>query len=160
MNKKTILLYLNHHGLTLGSVESITGGMFASSAVDIPGASATFKGAIVTYSKEIKIRLAGVSPETISTYGLVSSKTAIEMAQGGQKHLGVDYCISFTGNAGPGRQDNRPVGDVYIALTIKDECIVEHFNFEGSRNEIRKAVVNKGWEMLERVIKEQKDNYL
>jgi nicotinamide mononucleotide (NMN) deamidase PncC len=141
MNKKTILLYLNHHGLTLGAVESLTGGMFASSAVDIPGASATFRGAIVTYAIEVKVKLAGVAPETIENYGVVSS-------------------LSFTGNAGPGVQDSRPVGDVYIALTIKDECIVEHHLFEGTRMEIRKACVNKGWELLERVIKERKENYL
>jgi len=160
MNKKTILLYLNHHGLTLGAVESLTGGMFASSAVDIPGASTTFRGAIVTYATEVKVKLAGVAPETIENYGVVSSKTAMEMAKGGQRQLGVDYCLSFTGNAGPGVQDSRPVGDVYIALTIKDECIVEHHLFEGTRMEIRKACVNKGWELLERVIKERKENYL
>jgi len=160
MNKKMILAWLNHHKLTLGSVESLTGGMFASSAVDIPGASSTFKGGLVTYSKDVKTKLAGVSKETINTYGVVSSKVAIEMAQGGQKQIEVDYCLSFTGNAGPGTQDNKPVGDVYIALTIKDSCIVEHYSLEGSRNDIRKAAVQKGWNMLERVIKEQKDNYL
>lgn len=160
MNKKRILLWLNHHELTLGSVESLTGGMFASSAVDIPGASATFKGALVTYSIELKEQLVHVHPDTIETFGVVSSRTAMEMALGGQKQLGVDICISFTGNAGPSVQEQKPVGDVYIAIAFKDGAIVEHFSFTGGRNEIRKAAVLKGWEMLQRVTKEQKDNYL
>ncbi len=160
MTKKRILMFLNHQDLKLGSVESLTGGMFASSVVDIAGASATFKGALVTYTNEMKHQLALVEQETMDTYGVISSKTAIEMAKGGQRQLGVDYCMSFTGNAGPGTLEGRPVGDVYIALTIKDDCIVEHFTLEGSRNDIRKAAVAKGWEMLERVIKERNANYL
>lgn len=160
MNKKLILAALNHNNLTLGSVESFTGGLFASSAVEIPGASRTFKGAIVSYSPEVKVKIVGVNKEIINAYGVVSSKTAIEMALGGHRQLGVDYCISFTGNAGPGVLENKPVGDVYIALSFKDQCIVEHFIFEGSRNEIREQAVQKGWEIIERVINEQKENYL
>lgn len=160
MNKKRILAWLNHHSLSLGSVESVTGGLFASSAVDIPGASNTYKGSLITYSREVKMLVAGVSKETIEKYGVVSSKTALEMAKGGQKALNVDYCISFTGNAGPGVQDNKPVGDIFIGLSFKDQSIVEHFSFEGTRNEIRKEAVLKGWEILERVIKEQNGDYL
>lgn len=160
MNKKHILAWLNHHNLTLGSTESLTGGLFASSAVDIPGASNTYKGSIIAYAKEVKVALVKVKEETINTYGIVSSKTAMEMAEGGQAQLGVDYCISFTGNAGPGVQDSKAVGEVFIGLAFKDQCIVEHFNFNGTRNEIRKATVNQGWEILERVIKEQDDDYL
>lgn len=160
MNKKRILAWLNTNNLTLGSVESFTGGLFASSVVDIPGASSTFKGAIVSYSPDVKIKVVGVNPEIIKLYGVVSSKTAIEMALGGHRQLGVDYCISFTGNAGPGTLENKPVGDVYIGLSFKDQCIVEHFTFKGDRNEIREEAVNKGWEIIERVINEQNENYL
>ncbi|HKM02500.1 MAG TPA: CinA family protein [Bacilli bacterium] len=160
MDKKSILSWLIRHNKTLGAVESLTGGMFASSVVDVPGASATFRGAIVTYATELKTKLVDVSEETIATYGVVSSKTALEMALGGKKQLNVDFCLSFTGNAGPEVQDNRQVGDVYIALTFSDVEVIEHFSLDGERNQIRKAAVQKGWDLLERVIKEQKENYL
>ena len=66
------------------------------------------------------------------------------------------FVLSFTGNAGPEVQDNRQVGDVYIALTFNDVEVIEHFSLDGERNQIRKAAVQKGWDLLERVIKEQK----
>lgn len=155
-----VLAILNHHQITLGSIESFTGGMFASSVIDIAGASLVFNGAIVTYSSALKQKLALVEEETIEQYGAISSKTAMEMALGGQKQLNVDVCLSFTGNAGPDANENKPVGDVYIAIAYQEVCIVEHFNFTGTREEIREEAVNKGWEILERVTKERKENYL
>ena len=75
MDKKSILSWLIRHNKTLGAVESLTGGMFASSVVDVPGASATFRGAIVTYATELKTKISRCE-ETIATYGVVSSKTS------------------------------------------------------------------------------------
>ena len=37
-------------GLTLGSVESFTGGLFAREITAVPGASKFYKGALVTYA--------------------------------------------------------------------------------------------------------------
>ena len=61
------------------------------------------------------------------------------MAENGRKILGVDYCLSFTGNAGPLTLDNKEVGEVYIGLSYKENTIVTHLNLKGSRNEIRKS---------------------
>ena len=43
--------------LTLGSVESFTGGLFASEITSICGASSFFKGSVVTYATEEKINV-------------------------------------------------------------------------------------------------------
>lgn len=155
-----VLTILNHHQLSLGSIESFTGGMFASSVIDIPGASLVFNGAIVTYANKLKQKLALVDEVTIEQSGAISSKTAMEMARGGQKQLEVDVCLAFTGNAGPDANENKPVGDVYIAIAYQEVCIVEHFNFTGTRDEIREEAVIKGWEILERVTNERKEHYL
>ena len=88
-------------GLTLGSVESMTGGLFSAKFTEIPGSSAVFKGGIVTYSAEEKINIVGVKKETIEQFGVVSEQVAIEMAELGRKLLNVDVCVSVTGNAGP-----------------------------------------------------------
>lgn len=160
INKSEVILNLKSQKLTLGCVESITGGAFASSVVDVPGVSSVFKGGVITYSEQLKKDLVKVSSNTITRYGVVSSRCAMDMAKGGQARLSVDYCLSFTGNAGPTVQDNKAVGDVYIAIAYNDQIIVEFFQFKGGRAKIRKQVVEKGWELLERVLKSQIPDYL
>jgi hypothetical protein len=68
----------------IGVVESCTGGLLGSLLTSLAGSSAYFQGGWLTYSKEAKIQLAGVSPETLELYGAVSLETAEEMAQGGR----------------------------------------------------------------------------
>ena len=87
--------------LTIGSIESMTGGLFASSITSVPGASKVFKGSVVSYSPLIKENVVGVKKETIETFGVVSKEVAYEMASKGKKLLDVDICVSITGNAGP-----------------------------------------------------------
>ena len=104
-------------GLTLGSVESMTGGLFSAKFTEIPGSSAVFKGGIVTYSVEEKINIVGVKKETIEKYGVVSEQVAIEMAELGRKLLNVDVCLSVTGNAGPTTEPGgKPVGCFYPSV--------------------------------------------
>lgn len=160
LNKKAILDLLLKNKKTLGSVESLTGGLFSSSVVSIPGASSVFLGALVTYSPEIKNKVANVDKKLIDEFGVVSFEVAKAMAENGRKILGVDYCLSFTGNAGPLTLDNKEVGEVYIALSYKENTIVTHLNLKGSRNEIREECVEKGWELLNKVLKDDIEAYL
>ena len=55
---------LKKNNLTIGSIESLTGGLFASTLTSIPGVSSIFKGSVVTYATEIKESVVGVSKET------------------------------------------------------------------------------------------------
>ena len=97
--------------LTIGTVESATGGRIADRITNVPGSSDYFKGSVVAYSNEAKIALLGVKKATIDNYGAVSEQTALEMAQGGRKLLDVDICVSDTGIAGPsGATPEKPVG--------------------------------------------------
>ena len=47
---------VRQRGWTLCSCESCTGGLFASKLTEVPGVSAFFKGAVVTYWTAMKIR--------------------------------------------------------------------------------------------------------
>ncbi len=133
---------LKKRNLTIGSVESLTGGLFASSLCSIPGASKSFKGALVTYVPEIKNRLAGVSLRDIDYFGVVSEKVATEMAVGGLKALNVDVCVSFTGNAGPTAEPGEaPVGRVEMCIATKRGHVSMGQDFSGARNEIREKAV-------------------
>jgi hypothetical protein len=80
-----LLAVLNARKLSLGSIESLTGGLFASTICSIPGASNVFKGAIVSYANSIKTDLVGVKDYDIEVFGVVSSKVADEMAVEGRQ---------------------------------------------------------------------------
>ena len=151
MRNKIKKLFDEKH-LTLGSVESFTGGLFASEVVKIPGASSFFKGSLVTYATEEKIRLCGVSKKIIKKYGVVSSECAKEMAVKGLKKLGVDYCVSFTGNAGPSAMEGKPAGLVYIGFAWKVKGRIEtkviFLQSELSRNELRRKAVQAAEEFI------------
>ena len=75
---------LRQKGLTLGMVESATGGLLSHLITNIPGSSDYYKGSITSYSNEIKVEVVGVSKNTISKYGAVSHQVAEEMARGGR----------------------------------------------------------------------------
>ncbi|MCK5945722.1 MAG: CinA family protein [Mycoplasmataceae bacterium] len=117
---------------TLSSIESLTGGLFASEITSKPGASKYFKGSIVTYQNEIKEKL-GID----TTNGVINKETALAMSKAGRKYFDSDICVSFTGNAGPEAMDGKPVGLVFIAINND----VYELNLSGDRNSIRKQAV-------------------
>jgi len=122
--------------LTIATAESATGGRIADKLTNVPGSSDYFKGSVVSYSNEVKINVLGVKRQTIESYGAVSSGTAIEMAEGGKKLLGVDICASITGIAGPsGATPGKPVGLFYIGLAAEGEKLSQKYVFQGNREE-------------------------
>ena len=76
---------LRRKGLTLGVIESATGGLLSHLITDVPGSSDYYQGSVTAYSNAVKIKVVGVKEETINKYGAVSSQVAEEMAQGGRK---------------------------------------------------------------------------
>ncbi len=126
--------FLLQKNLTLGIVESATGGFVSHIITNIPGSSEYYKGSITAYSNEAKVKLVGVKQETLDKYGAVSPRVAEEMAWGGRKILGVDICLSDTGIAGPGgATDKKPVGLFYLGLSTKQGTYNRRLNFNGSR---------------------------
>jgi len=139
---KKLLEAYKEKGLTLGSVESMTGGLFSAKFTEIPGSSAVFKGGIVTYSTEEKINIVGVKKETIDKYGVVSEEVAKEMAELGRKLLNVDVCVSVTGNAGPTCEPGgKPAGCFYVAVASKNEVVAKGFLKTQKRNRVRNSAV-------------------
>ncbi len=126
---------LSEKGLTLSCAESCTGGLVAKRIVDISGCSAVFLGGAVTYANEAKIKLLGVSPETLEKHGAVSAETAAEMARGIRFSLGTDIGVSTTGIAGPdGGSDEKPVGTVYIGISTKCGDTVKKLSLSSQRD--------------------------
>ena len=135
--------------LTIGTVESATGGRIADRITNVPGSSDYFKGSVVAYSNEAKFDIVGVRKETIENYGAVSSQTAIEMAQGGRKLLNVCVCISDTGIAGPlGGSPKKPVGLFYLGLAVENEVLSQEHIFSGNREENKEKATEASLSML------------
>lgn len=154
MNVVTINKLFREYGRTLGSVESFTGGLFAREITKVSGASHFFKGALVTYASEEKNRILGISYDVIDEYGVVSKEVAAQMASNGQKLLNVDYCVSFTGNAGPTAMEGKPVGLIYIGIAIYDKVEVYEFVLSGDRDTIQNKGVKNALKLLEQKILE------
>ncbi|MCK6565552.1 MAG: competence/damage-inducible protein A [Dehalococcoidia bacterium] len=104
---------------TLGVMESVTGGLLASTLTDVPGAADYFKGGLVTYWTDQKIE-AGVDPAVIEQHGVISPETAAEMARTARLRLGTDYGVGITGVGGPDSMEGKPPGTVHVAVADPD----------------------------------------
>ena len=121
--------------LTIGTVESCTGGGISKEIVRVSGSSRYFKGSITCYSNMIKINLLDIQKSDLDSYGAVSDFVVKQMAINGRRKLGVDYCISVSGIAGPGGgSKEKPVGLVWIGIAGPKRVIAEKFLFSDNRD--------------------------
>ena len=131
---------LRRNRLTLGTVESATGGLISHLITNLPGSSDYYKGSVTAYSNEAKIKILGVKEATINKYGAVSPPVAEEMAQRGRRILGVDICLADTGIAGPGgATPGKPVGLFYIGLSHQTGTYSRQDNFPGNREQNKRS---------------------
>ena len=129
---------LVNNNLKIAVAESCTGGMVSSALINYPGISSVFMEGCVTYSNEAKMMSLGVKEETLNTFGAVSEECAKEMAEGVSKRHNTNIGLSTTGIAGPeGGSDDKPVGLVYMGITINNKTIVKKYVFNGDRQQIR-----------------------
>ncbi|MGE5614224.1 MAG: competence/damage-inducible protein A [Bacillota bacterium] len=150
---------LMESGLTLSVAESCTGGLFASRLTEIPGISAVFDRAIVTYSNRSKMEELGVKRETLEQYGAVSEQTAKEMAEGIRKVSSSDIGIAITGIAGPGGgTTEKPVGLVFVAIAHNKGVEAKKLELWGSRTRIRNVTCLNAFDMLRRYLLAREQN--
>ena len=138
---KTVVDLLTQINKTISVAESVTGGMIASSLVDVPGASNVLYEGAVTYSIQAKCDRLGINPHFVDQYGVVSQQVAQEMALGLLKN-GSDIAVATTGYAGPSADNGLPVGLCYIAVATAKGVSVYRNVFAGDRNTIRTQAAN------------------
>ena len=139
---------LRQRRMTLGVVESATGGLISHLVTNVAGSSDYYKGSVTAYSNEIKVRVIGVKEATIDQHGAVSPQVAEEMAAGGRKALAVDICLADTGIAGPsGSTPEKPVGLFYIGLSHGAGTYSQKHVFHGEReqNKLQAAEAALNW---------------
>jgi len=143
--ESVVLDMLRAQGLTLGIAESLTGGLVSARLTAIPGASDVFRGAVVSYSSEVKYDLFDVVPGPV-----VNEPTAVQMAEGAQRVLGADVGLGLTGVAGPAEQDDVAVGTVCIAVALPSGTHVATLRLGTLREQIRQFAVISSLDMLRR----------
>ena len=133
---------LKEKNFTISCAESCTGGLLTDKLTNVPGASAYVKGAIVSYTNEIKISALHVNEETLNKFGAVSEQTAREMAVNVRQIMNTDIGISITGIAGPaGGTAETPLGLIYVGVSGSNGDRVQKFKFSGDRVEIKNKAV-------------------
>ena len=144
---------LRQKGLTLGIVESATGGLISHLITNIPGSSDYYKGSVTAYSNEVKIKVVGVKEATINKYGAVSYQVAEEMAQGGRKILATDICLANTGIAGPsGATPGKPLGLFYIGLSHQAGTYSQKHYFQGNREQNKRQATEAALAWLKKYL--------
>ncbi|MGT2865898.1 competence/damage-inducible protein A [Streptococcus fryi] len=154
---QTVYQLLFEKQQTVTAAESLTGGLFQSQLVDLPGSSAVFKGGFVTYGIDEKAQLLGIPKSDLASHGVVSAWTARQMAERSRERLGTDFAISLTGVAGPDSLENKAVGTVFIGLASRTESRayevtignrgrseVRHISCLHAFNYLRLALLNDG----------------
>jgi nicotinamide-nucleotide amidase len=120
-------------GWTIGTAESATGGLVAARLTALPGASASYRGSIITYAPDLKSSLLGV---TDLSGGVVSEATALAMANGARNSMNVDVAVAVTGSAGPEPLE-QPVGTMAMAVATPEGARSRTVKFPGDRERIR-----------------------
>lgn len=144
---------LTKKSLTMGTCESCTGGLIGARLTECPGASEWFKGALVTYSNEVKTTVAGVDSILIESDGAVSESVACAMADGARRALGVDVAIGITGVAGPGGGSaQKPVGTVHVAVVHPGGLVHKKLSVSGNRQNVRQRSCSIAMHMVRECI--------
>lgn len=109
--------------LTITLMESVTGGFLSSLITDTEGASQVFRGSIVAYSNDEKIR-AGVSETVLKKHSVYSEEAAVEMAKAAEKRIPSDIAVGITGTTGnidPNNVEASVPGEVFYAVSFRGD---------------------------------------
>lgn len=134
--------------LTLGVAESLTGGLVAARLVDVPGASAWFRGGVVAYDSEVKFSVLGVPEGPV-----VTDEAAVAMADGARRVLGADVGLGITGVAGPDPQEGIDPGTVFVALALPSGARpTRRLRLPGDRDRVRQFSAISALDLLRRTL--------
>lgn len=137
--EETLINLLKERNEKVSTCESITGGLIASSLIDISGASDVIEESYITYSDKIKEKILNVSRETLEKYSAVSVECANEMVEGLYEITKSTLCIGSTGYAHK--------GEVILAIKYKNQKVIKKFQFSADRNKARLFAKNRALDL-------------
>ncbi|MEJ8751919.1 CinA family protein [Lagierella sp. ICN-221743] len=154
--EESFVPFLIDNKITVSTGESLTAGLIAASIANIAGASNVLELGAVTYTEEVKMKLLNVSRETLKKHTAVSFETANEMLRGLSEISNSNLNIVATGYAGPGENS----GLVYLGIGYKDSENLYRLSIKGSRNEVRRKVVNLSFYLSKKIIEDYEGSKL
>jgi nicotinamide-nucleotide amidase len=136
-------------GVTIAVAESLTGGLLVDALATSDGSGGWLRGGIVAYATEVKRTVLGVEGPVIS------GACASTMAGAARRLLGADVGLAVTGVGGPDRQEDQPVGTVFVACTVGSDETVEEHALDGDASEIVDATVERALDLLLRSLEQR-----
>lgn len=147
--EQTVLRNFTAAKKSLAVAESCTGGLISERLTRVPGASAYFLMGVAAYDNRAKVKVLKVPARFLKRHGSVSARVASAMARRVRLMIRADCGLSVTGIAGPaGGSKEKPVGLVFLALSVKGTTTVRKCQFKGSRQAIRKQAAKTALKML------------
>jgi nicotinamide-nucleotide amidase len=113
-------------GITIAVAESLTCGSLAAEIGKGENASQWLAGGVVAYTERTKFDVLGVEEGPV-----VTDRAARQMAEGVRRLLKADAAVAVTGVGGPGPEEGRPSGTVFIASAFRGRTDVRCHEFEG-----------------------------
>jgi len=154
---RRVLEVLAQRGETLAAAESLTGGLLSARLTDVPGASRSFVGGVVSYATRVKVSVLDVPAEVVEEHGVVSQECARAMAYGVRDRLDATWGLATTGVAGPDEQEGRAVGTVWVAVAGPDRVETRLLDLAGDRQDIREATCASVLSVLETLLAHEVD---
>lgn len=149
----SVLAQARQHDVSIGTAESLTGGMISAALTAVPGSSDVMRGGIVSYAVAVKESQLAVTEESVEKYGVVSCQVAEQMAAGACSALGCDAAVAVTGIAGPGgAEPNKPVGTVCFGIACNGVVSSQTMYFEGNRNQVRRQTTRHALRLIKKTI--------
>jgi nicotinamide-nucleotide amidase len=149
LDVESLLGQLSARGETLAVAESLTGGLLAATIVDVPGASAVFRGGLVVYATDLKASVAGVDQALLALRGPVDPQVAVQLAVGARRVCRSDWGLATTGVAGPETQSGRSAGTVFVGLAPPSgPGQARELSISGDRGTVRRGAVEAALLML------------
>lgn len=140
---------LREKGLRVSVAESCTGGLLANRITNVPGSSDVLEMGVVSYSNQSKSKLLSVPADVIREHGAVSEEVAAAMAEGIAKLSGTRVGVGITGIAGPtGGTATKPVGLVYISLSVDGHVQTTKNQFSGGREDVKQRATQTALNMI------------
>jgi len=144
---------LKDRNKTISVAESCTGGLIGHRLTSVSGSSLYFERGLIVYSNVSKVEMLGVTQHTIDAYGAVSDQVVREMAEGVKKIAKTDMGLAVTGIAGPlGGLEDKPVGTVFIGLSVDGKIFSGHYRFSGDRDKVKHTTSEMALDWIRRYL--------
>jgi PncC family amidohydrolase len=135
---KKLIKILEKKKLSLGVVESCTGGYLSYLLTKTSGSSKVFKGGFIAYSLDIKNKYFKIPLSLLKrTFG-VSKDIALELGEKIRKLFHTDIGASIVGFAGPKARKGLKVGTVFLSVVDKNKKVTKKIIIKGNRDTVRK----------------------